>query len=184
MSSKKSIIQLFFLFFLFSFSQNIFAQMQYKGAIGKVGAGWYEKGFFADGNVGLVWKERNPMRGIGKSNGMAERIFILSGGIETAYVEKEVRISPKIAAEYHFVDGFPLTIRVQNRYFPAAESNYKNGSWQICPEIGLNFFGGKAFVTYGYSMPVTNRIAAGFIGSQINFGWNFYRKNIFPFFFY
>ncbi|TAE68502.1 MAG: hypothetical protein EAZ85_14120 [Bacteroidetes bacterium] len=179
MLSKQSVFKIFFLFFFSSLFilQTLKAQMQYKGAIGKVGGGWYEKGVFVDGNVGLVWKERNPMRSIGSKNGMPERIFILSGGFELGYdLKKEIKVSPKIAAEYHFVNGLPLTFRVQNRYYPAAESNYKNGSWQICPEFGINFWGAKAFITYGYSMPVTNRLEAGFIGHQINFGWNFYRN--------
>ncbi len=181
MLSKHSVFQIIFLFFfsVLFFIPNLHAQMQYKGAIGKANIGWYEKGAFIDGNVGLVWKERNPTRATGASNGMPERIFIASGGFEIGYdLKKEIRVSPKITAEYHFVDGFPLTIRVQNRYYPAGESegNYKNGSWQICPEFGFNFWGAKAFLTYGYSMPVTNRIQAGFVGHQINFGWNFYRN--------
>jgi hypothetical protein len=165
------------LFWVLSSYHHTSAQMQFKGVIPKVGAGFNEKGIFADISAGWVWSERNPSRARGGDNGLAERVFVVSFGAEPGYdLKNDIRVLPKLVAEYHFIGNLPVTFRLQNRYFPAQEMKFQNASWQICPEIGFNFWQSRAFLTYGYSMPVTHRETVAFVGHQVYFGLNLYKR--------
>ena len=104
-------------------------------------------------------------------NGTPFRSVLFSASLEgNFHFKTDYRLTPKIALVYH---GLPITVRVQSRWYPAKNLNFKYASWQICPEIGFNVTG-VVFFTYGYSFAVTNQNHVPALGNQFMIGLNLF----------
>jgi hypothetical protein len=155
------------------FSSSVLAQNMHERYFSKprpkIGFGTHNLGNYAE--IGLETGFRWYLTNSDGMSGLTFRHILISAGLESNFRFKtDYRLTPKIALEYH---GFPITVRVQSRWYPTKNLDFSHASWQICPEIGLNIVG-VIFITYGHSFAITNQNHVPPLGNQFMIGINFF----------
>lgn len=129
----------------------------------KFSMGVHRQGFFTDASVGIRLYENS-------SGFLSFQSCFAILGVENNYrFRSDFRLTPKIGVEYNH-DFF--TFRLQNRLYPNKNLNFEQVSWQVCPEIGLNFLNFVS-LTYGYNFPITNKEVVPSLGHQVGLNFNF-----------
>jgi hypothetical protein len=129
----------------------------------KFSMGAHRQGFFTDASLGIRLYENS-------SGFLSFQSCFATLGVENNYLfRSDFRLTPKIGVEYNH-DFF--TFRLQNRLYPNKNLHFRQASWQVCPEIGLNFLNFVS-LTYGYNFPVTNKDIFPSLGHQIGLNFNF-----------
>ncbi len=142
---------------------NLFAQdniFSIKGNTGVHGGGFYTDiqagGFFISSESSFL--------------SFPTSITSICAGIETNYLFKnDFRIVPKISFEQTFEGLFMAGL--QARFYPAQDMDFKNASVQVCPQVGISFFGAGTF-SLGYNIGLSNVDMVPKLGFQVNIGVN------------
>jgi hypothetical protein len=137
----------------------------------KVSMGVHGKGFFTDALLCVRWRALE-----GGAVKYTHQSLLIGAGIEHNYrFRKDFRLVPKLVTEYNFGKK-GLMLRLQNRFYPAKDMDYRRLSWQVCPEIGAHF--SHAFtIGYGYSFAITNASCTPSLGHQVCLGFNYILKD-------
>lgn len=129
----------------------------------KISTGVHRGGFFTDATLCFRWF--STTKGV-KLQGFARESLLIGAGIETNYkFRRDFRLTPKIVLEYN-PKNTSFMLRLQNRFYPAKDLNYRCLSWQACPEVGLNLFHALT-IGYGYSFAITGIKCTPSLGHQL-----------------